>query len=274
MTERQALPPLGASVARIFDLTLGQMLWSRRSVILALLTGLPVLIGGIIRAFNGVSRFPGTKIDGSIVFGYMMWLLYIQFIVPVLGAFYGTSLIADEVDDKTITYLFTRPIQRRAVLLGKYLAYLVCTVLLVLPSVVIVFFLVVPTGDGSIADTFPLFAGDLGMLALGLAAYGALFAFVGARTKRPLVAGLLIVFGWEPAVLVFPGYLKRITVMYYLQGLVRHQLPPDSMTGIFGQVFREVPSASTATAALVVITILTLWLGARTVEEREYVLEQ
>ena len=65
----------------------------------------------------------------------MIWLLYIRFIVPVLGVFYGTSLIADEVDDKTITYLFTRPIPRGAVLLGKYLAYLACTVLLVLPSV-------------------------------------------------------------------------------------------------------------------------------------------
>ncbi len=70
----------------------------------------------------------------------MIWLLYIRFIVPVLGVFYGTALIADEVDDKTITYLFTRPIPRSAVLLGKYLAYLVCTVLLVLPSVVLVYF--------------------------------------------------------------------------------------------------------------------------------------
>ena len=60
----------------------------------------------------------------------MIWLLYVRFIVPVLGVFYGTALIADEVDDKTITYLFTRPIPRGAVLLGKYLAYLACTVLL------------------------------------------------------------------------------------------------------------------------------------------------
>ena len=58
----------------------------------------------------------------------MIWLLYLRFIVPVLGVFYGTALIADEVEDKTITYLFTRPIPRGAVLLGKYLAYLACTV--------------------------------------------------------------------------------------------------------------------------------------------------
>ena len=78
------------------------------------------------------------------MFGLIIWLLFLRFIVPVLGVFYGTSLIADEVEDKTITYLFTRPVRRGAVLVGKYLAYLVCTTLVVLPSVMIVYFLMVP----------------------------------------------------------------------------------------------------------------------------------
>ena len=99
----------------------------------------------------------------------MIWFLYIPFIIPVLGVFYGTSLIADEVDDKTITYLFVRPIPRGAVLIGKYLAYVVCTTLLVLPSVVLVYFLFVPIGGGSIGAAFPALVTDLGLLALGLA---------------------------------------------------------------------------------------------------------
>src|SRR5205814_6356650 len=108
-----------------------------------------------------------------------MWLLYIRFIVPVLGVFYGTSLIADEVEDKTITYLFTRPIARGAVVIGKYLAYLACTTLLVLPSVVLVYFLIVPIAGGSIGPSFPALMEDLGMLLVGLTAYGAVFAWVG-----------------------------------------------------------------------------------------------
>ena len=103
-------------------------------------------------------RVNGAQVGGPAIFGMMIWLLYIRFIVPVLGVFYGTSLIADEVDDKTITYLFTRPIPRGAVLLGKYLAYLVCTVLLVLPSVMLVYFLIVPIGGGSIGAAFPVAA--------------------------------------------------------------------------------------------------------------------
>ena len=133
---------------RIFDLSLGQMLWSRRSVFLGVLLGGPVVLAVALRIVDTLHasgfRVNGAQVGGPAIFGMMIWLLYIRFIVPVLGVFYGTSLIADEVDDKTITYLFTRPIPRGAVLLGKYLAYLVCTTLLVLPSVVLVYFLIVP----------------------------------------------------------------------------------------------------------------------------------
>ena len=109
----------------------------------------------------------------------MIWVLFLRFIVPVLGVFYGTSLIADEVEDKTITYLFTRPISRGAVVLGKYLAYLVCVTAVVLPSVMIVFLIMVPLREHGQLFRHAASA-DLGILALGLAAYGALFRWSGS----------------------------------------------------------------------------------------------
>jgi ABC-2 type transport system permease protein len=216
----------------------------------------------------------GARVGGGAIFGMMIWLLYLRFIIPVLGVFYGTSLIADEIDDKTITYLFVRPIPRRAVLLGKYLAYLACTILLVLPSVMIVFFLVVPIGGGSIAAAFPSLLADLAMLAIGLASYGALFAWVGTRLKRPLVIGLVFAFGWEPGVLLFPGYLKKLTVAYYLQALVTHEMPQDSAVSMLMQLFHEVPTLATSLISLALIVLLTLWAAGRAVESKEYVLEQ
>jgi ABC-type transport system involved in multi-copper enzyme maturation permease subunit len=271
-------PGVFASAVRIFDLSLGQMLWSRRSVFLAVLLGGPVVLAVALRIVDTLHasgfRVNGAAVNGATVFGMMIWLLYIRFIVPVLGVFYGTALIADEVDDRTITYLFTRPIPRSAVLIGKYLAYLACTILLVLPSVMLVYFLIVPSGGGSIAAAFPSLVADLGMLAVGLAAYGAVFALVGTRLKRPLVVGLVFSFGWEPAVLLFPGYLKRLTVAYYLQALVKHEMPQDSAVSVLMQVFHEVPSVLVSLLCLAVIIGVTLWLAGRAVEEREYVLEQ
>ena len=255
------------------------MLWSRRSVFLGVLLGGPVVLAAAIRIVTATTPFwrlsiNGARVAGPTLFGMIMWLLYIRFIVPVLGVFYGTSLIADEVDDKTITYLLTRPVRRGAVLLGKYLAYLACTVLLVLPSALLVYFLIVPLGGASVGESFPKLVADLGMLIVGLVGYGAVFAYVGARLRRPLVVGLVFAFGWEPTVLLLPGYLKRFTVAYYLQGLVPHAMPEDSTVGALLQLFREVPTVATSLAWLAVITATTLWLAALAVEQQEYVLEQ
>jgi len=273
-----ARPSLWSSAIRVFDLSLGQMLWSRRSVFLGLVVGGPIVLAAALR-FAEIAGLMFTSREarpaGATIYGMMIWLIYVRFLVPVLGVFYGTSLIADEVDDKTITYLFTRPIQRSAVIFGKYLAYLACTVLLLLPSVVIVFFLVVPLGRGaSVGALFPTLLSDLAMLAAGLAAYGALFALVGARIKRPLLVGLVFALGWEPAILIVPGYLKRLTVAYYLQPLVMHDMPDQGPASALLRIFREQPSLTTSLIGLIVIVGLGLWLSGRIVEGREYVLEQ
>jgi hypothetical protein len=88
------------------------------------------------------------------------------------------------------------------------------------------------------------------------------------------VAGLVFVLGWEPGVLLFPGYLKRLTVAYYLQALVPHAMPQDSAISLLMQAFTEVPAVVVSLSALLVLTLGALWAAARTVESREYVLEQ
>lgn len=261
---------------RVFDVSLGEMLWSRRTIFMALVVGGPVLLALVVRGIEmfGMSalRVNGQRVGGLAVFGVMIWMLYLRFIVPVLGVFYGTALIADEVDDKTITYLFTRPIQRGAVLVGKYLAYLVCTGLVVLPSVMLVYFLVVPLRD--VERSFPQLVVDLGLLGVGLAVYGAVFAFAGAYFKRPLVIGLVFAFGWEPVVLALPGYLKQFTIAYYLQGLVPHAMPSDGVVSVLQGLFRTAPPAAVCLFWLSAYAVLFLYLAVRTVERKEYVLEQ
>jgi ABC-type transport system involved in multi-copper enzyme maturation permease subunit len=252
---------------------------------MALVVGAPVLIALFLRLLVALGApifeeqesrggVPTTvRMAGPAIFGLMIWIFYLRFTVPVLGVFYGTSLMADEVEDKTITYLFTRPIPRGAVLLGKYLAYLGCTVFVVLPSVMLVYLLIVPI-RGTLGGAFTDLLKDLALLAVGLAVYGAVFAFVGAKFKRPLLIGLIFIFGWEQAALAFPGYLKRFTVAYYLQGLVPHTMPSDSVLSLVQSIFRESPSLLGSLAGLALIWAVFLAWGAWTVGRREYVLEQ
>jgi ABC-2 type transport system permease protein len=266
-----------ASALRVFDLSVSEMLWSRRTIFMALVVGAPVLISIFMRMLDALGapifRVNGTTMTGPAIFGLMIWVFYLRFTVPVLGVFYGTSLIADEVEDKTITYLFTRPIPRGAVLIGKYFAYLACTFFVVLPSVVIVYLAIVPM-RGSLGASFLDLLKDLALLAIGLAVYGAVFAFIGARFKRPLLIGLVFVFGWEQAALAFPGYLKKFTVAYYLQAMVPHAMPNDSVVSLIQGIFHETPSLGQSLVWLTLILLVFLWLAAANVDRKEYVLEQ
>jgi len=240
------------STRRIFELALGQMLWARRSVLLALAAGAPILLAIVTRlTLAGGTAFVqinGRRIDSEAVFGSAMSLLYLRFIVPAIGVFYGTSLIADEVVDKTITYLFTRPIPRGAIVLGKFLAYLVCATAVVLPSAAVVFMVMVPFGN--MAALLGSFVRDLGVLVLGLAAYGAVFLWAGALFRRPLVGGLLFVFGFEQVAVILPGYVGRLTLAHYLQ------------------------ANTTSVVCLLLVTIVALWAAMLVIEHREYVLER
>jgi ABC-type Na+ efflux pump permease subunit len=265
----------GAS-RRVFDLSLGEMLWSRRTIFMALIVGGPVILAIVVRVLEMMGmpalRLNGQRVGGIGVFGVMIWMLFLRFIIPILGVFYGTALMADEVEDKTLTYLFTRPVSRGAVLVGKYLAYLACTSLVVLPSVMLVYFLLVRPAE--IPGTFVQLVTDLGLLALGLAVYGALFAFVGAFFKRPLVIGLVFITGWEQTAMALPGYMKRFTVAYYVQALVPHAMPSEGVVSILQGMFRDTPPPAVSIAWLMAYLVIFLYLAARTVERKEYVLEQ
>jgi len=57
----------------------------------------------------------------------------------LLALFYGTAIISDEVDNKTLTYLFTRPIRRETIILGKFAAYLLGVFLILFVSTLLTF---------------------------------------------------------------------------------------------------------------------------------------
>jgi hypothetical protein len=104
-TMRRPLPPAPGYVAsafRVFDVSLSEMLWSRRTIFMGLLVGAPVLFALLVRTlvFLGAPIFEGTevrngvrstiRVPGPVIFGHVIWLLYLRVIVPILGVCYGT----------------------------------------------------------------------------------------------------------------------------------------------------------------------------------------
>ena len=100
----------------VFDLSLEGMVWSRRSLLMILLLGLPAPLALLFRIF--ITRLP-PRVGGFDFYGIVIAFYYVRNALPLGALFYATALVADEVEGKTITYLLTRPIQRMSVLAGK-----------------------------------------------------------------------------------------------------------------------------------------------------------
>jgi ABC-type transport system involved in multi-copper enzyme maturation permease subunit len=253
----------------VFDLSLDGMVWSRRSLMMAVLLGLPVVFAIFYRVVLAAKLPPGA-IGGHDLYGVVIAFYYVRNVLPLAALFYATALIADEVDGKTLTYLLTRPIRRESILAGKYAAYLVTTLALALPAVVLSFFLLeTARGWSGIGLAVPDLFRDMGVVALGLAVYGAFFTLLGVWLRRPVIPGLLFLFVWELAANL-PGYLPRLTITAWLRSLIRHRPAHEDMADLFGQVLPTALSLEVLAAMLVLFLAGSIWIFST----RQYVMEQ
>jgi ABC-2 type transport system permease protein len=259
--------PFWPAARTVFGLSLEGMLWSRRSLVLGLLLGIPVLIAIVYRVALA-ARMP-AEITGLHLYGYLVALFWVRNALPLAALFYATALIADEVEGRTLTYLLTRPVQRKAILAGKFAAYVVTTLCLALPAAVLTFFVLATSKGVSVSASVPDLFRDLGVLSLTLLVYGALFALMGVLMKRPLIPGLLFLFVWE-MIANLPGYMPRFTITAWLRSLVTHRPAGRGVSEIFGQVL----PAGLSLVVVLGLTVVFLWLAIRIFSRREYVLDQ
>jgi ABC-2 type transport system permease protein len=260
--------PFVAAARGVFDLSLESMVWSRRTVFMAVLLGLPILFALLFRFLS--TRATGPETTAFDLYGLLVAFYYVGNVLPLTALFYGSALIAEEVDGRTITYLLTRPIGRPAILTGKFAAYLATTLSLTLPAAMVTFFLLATAkGFGGLGSRVPDLFRDLGVLALTLAVYGALFTLLGVLVRRPVIPGLLFIFVWE-LVSKLPGDMPRYTITTYLRSLVKHRPADEGLAELFGQVLPTALCLEVLGAMIVVFLAGSLWIFNR----REYVLEQ
>ena len=264
----RAALPLGRGARAVFDLALDGMVWSRRSLAMAVMLALPVALAIVFRIV--LESDLRVRIPPSDFYGAVVTFYYLRFALPIAALFYATALIADEVDGKTLTFLITRPVRRSAILLGKFAAYVVTTLTLALPAAVITFFILAtasgwPGIGGRVGDLFR----DVGVMALALLSYGALFTLFGVVLRRPVIPGLLFIFVWE-LLANLPGYMPRVTLTAWLRSLVRHRPPQEGLSEVFGQILPAGLSLAVLAGATIAFLALSLWIFSR----REYVIEQ
>ena len=225
---------------------------SKKTVLALLATFLPAMLAVYYRIAGPDTTSP------ELVFSNVM-LFFLLFMLILVALFYGTALIADEVDNRSIICLLTRPVRKCLIVLSKFAAYMLQTSLVLIPPVVLVFLALATDNkmSGNFLDKLSLFGKQLWVFTLALAVYGSIFTFLGTRLKRPVLSGLLFAFGWEKMVLVVPGIIRRFSVVHYLLSV----FPKDPSTQKAIEELSRGTSSGPILSTVVLLSICAVFLG-------------
>lgn len=136
-----------------------------------------------------------------------------------------TGLFRGEILERTLHYYLLAPLDRRVLLLGKYLAGVAAASLLYGGSLVaqlVLLYLPSRSFDGMAVllsmNTLGLGASYLLVVVMACVGYGALFVYLSLAFKNPVLPAI-VVLGWEGINFLLPATLKRISLLHYLQSL-------------------------------------------------------
>lgn len=246
----------------LFRMQLTMVMRSRRMLLAILLAAIPPVIALIMATFA-----PGDVKPGEILASISFWL-NLQVIVPILALVAGSAVVTEEIENRTITYLFTRPIPRPALLFGRLLATLVL-VWLLLGSSATALSLAAAQRAGGLPDGLAMrvIAANL----VGGTVYTILFATIGVFLRHPMIVGLGYTFAFEMAIANVPGGSQSLTIQYHLRSI----LVDATETCWQSADVMNIDSFSgpgEALGTLAVVAIVTLVVGALGIARRQYVL--
>jgi len=251
----------------IFEITFDQTIKSKKTIFMIILSFLPVFL-----AFYYRLAHPSYISSPLLVLLHIM-LFFLLFVSMLVALFYGTSIIGDEIDNKTITYLFTRPIPKYIIAIGKFIAYIIGVLLILIPPILISFLVIL--SDSKMAGDFSYavntFAVQLGVIILSLIVYGAVFMFFGSRLKHPIIAGMLLAFGWEKITIIVPGLIRKFSIVHYLISVFPVE---PSLQNEINEISKGTNSSlSTSLIMVAIVTIVFFSLTIFTLYNKEYKFE-
>jgi ABC-2 type transport system permease protein len=207
------------------------------------------------------------------VFTEILMVFFLQFYIVILALFFGTSVTAEEIENRTLAYLVTRPIPKPAIVLGKYAAYVALMFAMVAVTLAASFFILngARLGQPALYGTFLRY---LGVLGLGILAYMAFFTFLGTILKKAIILGLVFGFGWENVIQYFPGSTQKFSIVHYLKSLLPYRPGSGGGRGVALLLFRLEPTPPlVAVLALAAIAAVFLALACWIFRAKEFLYE-
>ena len=206
----------------IYFSTLKDMLRPKKVLVWIVVSLLLCVIGKTMAKVGGVTTAESSYVQLSTMF--------VHHLLALVAAIFSAAVISQEVEQRTIVYLLTRPVPRWKLLVFRTLA--ACTAVFLVTAVATVF--VSLASYSSPANKF--IANDLLAIGLGAFAYTSLFVLVSLMLNRSMIFCLLFAFGWETSIPNIGGNMQYLSINTYIQKI--SQLPaavgatdPNQATG-------------------------------------------
>lgn len=203
-------PGFGAAVGTSFRMQTRRF-WRGSKTRLALVSTLPMiaLLSAIVLAAEEVDSSQATmkNIVGAAFFALIVYL------IPFL---FAAGAVAEEVQRRTFTYLASRPASRSAIVIGKLLAAMVATSLVLTACLLVLHLVGFADQPVLIVDELALTFRRLGALLALSSTYCAILLCFGALfPSYPGITGGFFLAVWEFALARFPGRFPLVTVNYH-----------------------------------------------------------
>ncbi|MCK9995964.1 MAG: ABC transporter permease [Candidatus Krumholzibacteria bacterium] len=233
---------------------------------LAMINLLPVLVVLAIRIW-----IPSESFSAQAQLSGLSFKIYIRFLIPVMAMAVGIPAISEQINSGTLVFMWTRPVKRRAIYLGRLLAAQVVSTGLMSASLVLCFLVMVSEGAGVITFEFlKLYLMTFLLIGLGAFTYSAVFAAMGTFFKKPVLPAILWALGWENLVTSIPARVQELSLRFHLQNLIER--PPaqaDDLPGVLGALLStalhrdpvsRVQSVAVLLAVMAVAMVVGVWL--------------
>lgn len=201
----------------VFSLTVRQLSGSRRWWLVLGLCALPLLAAALFHVAD-TTTLPREYADDVTA------TLVASAILPLVVLLLGAAAFGNEVADRTLVYIATKPVPRWQVVAPKLLAVLVVGgVPVALCGGLSIALIEGGAVGGALATAVGLFA--------GAAAYATIFTWAGLTTKHALVVGLVYVFVWEATLAAYLDGIRFLSVRRFALAIV-NGLDPERLTGV------------------------------------------
>jgi len=222
----------------VLRITLRATLGRKRALVFMLV---PVVLILITVALKLVAKSPVWPAEFLGAFGFSV-------VLPLTALVIGTSVLGAEIDDGSIIHLLATPIRRTSVVLSKFIAAVLLTILFgVIPE-----FLAAAIAKGPASSlTLGLGAGAL----VAAVAYNALFVMLSVFTTRAIAVGLLYLLIWEGLLGNLIGGVRVLSIGQYSVSVANSIAKTSALNAHL--------TVATAGMMAAVVTAVTLVLASR-----------